>query len=163
MKRKISNILIILLFIVGISILVYPTVSNQWNTYRQNKLINTYKQEIKELAPEDFSKAWAEARKYNETIRENSLYADIYVYEEDYDIKETEYWKILNLAGDGVMGYVSIPKINVTLSIYHGTGEDILQTGVGHVTVQNFLSAEKVTIRYWQLTEVCRVRDYSQI
>ena len=133
MKRKVSNILIILLFLVGIGILVYPTVSNQWNTYRQNKLIKSYQQEIKALEPEDFTKAKEAARKYNETIYENTLYADIYD-EEEFKIEETEYWKILNLAGDGVMGYISIPKINVTLSIYHGTNEDVLQTGVGHVS-----------------------------
>ena len=52
---------------------------------------------------------------------------------DDVDMKDTDYWKVLNVAGDGVMGYLSIPKINIKLAIYHGTAEDVLQTGIGHM------------------------------
>ena len=61
-----------------------------------------------------------------------SIYGDV-CGEEDQELEDTDYWKVLNVGGDGVMGYLSIPKINIKLSIYHGTADDVLQTGVGHL------------------------------
>ena len=84
------------------------------------------------MEPEDYTREWEAARSFNNTFRENNLYGDVFG-ESDTDITDTEYWGILNAAGDGVMGYMSIPKINIRLAIYHGTGEDILQTGIGHM------------------------------
>ena len=62
----------------------------------------------------------------------NDIYSDAFEVDED-DLVNTEYWNILNIAGDGIMGYISIPKINIKLAIYHGTGDAVLQTGVGHL------------------------------
>lgn len=132
MKRKISNILIVLLFLVGLGVLAYPTISNQWNTYRQSKLISSYETVIEELEPEDFTEEWEKAKAFNGQLTENDIYGDVFEAEAE-KLQDTEYWKVLNPADDGVMGYLSIPKINITLSIYHGTGEDILQTGIGHL------------------------------
>ena len=132
MKRKISGILFGLMFLLGFAILIYPTVSNQWNTYRQNQLISSYEELIGKMAEEDFTKEWEKAKAFNDTIIHNNIVGDVFGENGD-DIKNTEYWQILNVGNDGVMGYVSIPKINVKLSIYHGTADDVLQTGIGHL------------------------------
>lgn len=132
MKRKISGILFGLMFLLGFAILIYPTVSNQWSTYRQNQLISSYEELIGKMAEEDFTKEWEKANAFNDTIIHNNIFGDVFGENGD-DIKNTEYWQILNVGNDGVMGYVSIPKINVKLSIYHGTADDVLQTGIGHL------------------------------
>lgn len=132
MKRKISTVLFGLLFLIGFGILIYPTVSNQWNTYRQSKLINRYEEVVNNMQPKDFSREWETAKNFNDAIQHNDLYSDVFG-ENSEDLTDTEYWKVLNVAGEGVMGYLSIPKINVKISIYHGTGDDILQTGAGHL------------------------------
>lgn len=132
MKKKISGILFGLMFLLGFAILIYPTVSNQWNTYRQNQLISSYEELIGKMAEEDFTKEWEKANAFNDTIIHNNIFGDVFGENGD-DIKNTEYWQILNVGNDGVMGYVSIPKINIKLSIYHGTADDVLQTGIGHL------------------------------
>ena len=132
MKKKISVILFGLLFLVGFGILIYPTVSNQWNTYRQSQLISNYQSVVQDMTPEDFTQEWERAEAFNATITQNNLYSDVFG-ESTTDLQSTEYWKILNEAGDGIMGYLSIPKINIKLAIYHGTADDVLQTGVGHL------------------------------
>lgn len=132
MKRKISGILFGLLFSIGFGILAYPTVSNQWNTYRQSRLISNYEQVVSDMQPEDYTKEWEAAREFDSTLVQNNIYGDVFG-SDDVDMKDTDYWKVLNVAGDGVMGYLSIPKINIKLAIYHGTAEDVLQTGIGHM------------------------------
>lgn len=132
MKRKLLNLILGLLFLAGFGILTYPTISDQWNTYRQSQLITGYEDALSEMEPEDYTREWEAARNFNDTFSENNLYGDVFGAA-DTDLTDTEYWKILNAAGDGVMGYMSIPKINVRLAIYHGTGEDVLQTGIGHM------------------------------
>ena len=132
MKRKISGILFGLLFLIGFGILAYPTVSNKWNTYRQSRLISNYEQAVSDMQPEDYTKEWEAAREFDSTLVQNNIYGDVFG-SDDVDMKDTDYWKVLNVAGDGVMGYLSIPKINIKLAIYHGTAEDVLQTGIGHM------------------------------
>lgn len=132
MRRKISGILFGLLFFIGLGILCYPTVSDQWNKYRQNQLITTYEEAVAVLEPEDYSREWEAATKWNDTLEQNFLYVDAFG-EESAEQEDSEYEKVLNISGDGVMGYLSIPKINLKLSIYHGTSEEVLQTGIGHL------------------------------
>ena len=130
--KKILNVVFALMFVAGFLLLTYPTISDQWNTYRQNQLISSYEETVSTMEPEDFSEEWEKARAFNDTLTENNIYGDVFAGE-DEDLEDTEYWSVLNAAGDGVMGYISIPKIKVKLSIYHGTSDDILQTGVGHL------------------------------
>lgn len=132
MRRQLSGILFGLLFLGGFGILAYPTVSNQWNTYRQSRLISNYEQAVSDMQPEDYTKEWEAAREFDSTLVQNNIYGDVFG-SDDVDMKDTDYWKVLNVAGDGVMGYLSIPKINIKLAIYHGTAEDVLQTGIGHM------------------------------
>lgn len=131
-KGKLAPVLFGLLFLIGFGVLAYPTISNQWNTYRQSQLISSYNNKVEEMTPEDFSEEWQKAEDFNATITHNNLYGDVFG-EDDGDLKNTDYWKVLNVAEDGVMGYLSIPKINIKLAIYHGTADDVLQTGVGHL------------------------------
>lgn len=132
MKKKIPGILFGLLFLIGFGILVYPTVADQWNTYRQNRLISSYEDTVEEMEPEDFTREWEAARSFNATIPQNNIYGDVFG-EDGKEAENTAYWQVLNIAGDGVMGYLSIPKIDVKLSIYHGTSDEVLQTGIGHL------------------------------
>ena len=132
MKRKLSGILFGLLFLTGFGILVYPTVSNQWNTYRQSRLISDYEKVVSDMKPEDYTEECEAAREFDSTLVQNNIYGDVFG-SDDTQIEDTDYWKVLNVAEDGVMGYLSIPKINVRLAIYHGTAEDVLQTGIGHM------------------------------
>ncbi len=133
MLRKLSSFLFGLLFLVGFGILAYPTISDQWNTYRQSKLITDYETAVKEIEEEDYEEIWALARAYNQTFAANSILADVFGIHEEGDIRNTQYYQVLNVTGNGIMGYLTIPKINVKLSIYHGTSEDVLDTGVGHM------------------------------
>ena len=132
MKRILINLVFGLLFLTGFGILAYPTISDQWNTYRQSRLISDYENVVAEMEPEDYTREWEAARSFNDTLTSNNLYGDVFG-EEDGNLQDTEYWKVLNAAGDGVMGYMSIPKINIKLAIYHGTGDQVLQTGIGHL------------------------------
>ena len=132
MKKKIPGIIFGLMFLIGFGILVYPTVADQWNTYRQSRLISSYERTISDMEPEDFTAEWEKAQAFNDTLTQNSIYGDVFG-EEDQELEDTQYWQVLNVGGDGVMGYLSIPKINIKLSIYHGTSDEILQTGVGHL------------------------------
>ncbi len=132
MKRTLINLAFGLLFLVGFGVLSYPTISDQWNTYRQSRLISTYEATVAEMEPEDYSREWEAAWGFNDTLEKNNLYGDAFGSSEG-DITDTEYWKVLNAAGDGIMGYLSIPKINIRLGVYHGTAENVLQTGIGHL------------------------------
>ena len=132
MKKKIPGIIFGLMFLIGFGILVYPTVADQWNTYRQSRLISSYERTISDMEPEDLTAEWEKAQAFNDTLTQNSIYGDVFG-EEEQELEDTDYWQVLNVGGDGVMGYLSIPKINIRLSIYHGTSDEILQTGVGHL------------------------------
>lgn len=162
MKRKISTFLFGLLFLIGFGILIYPTVSNQWNTYRQNQLISSYDNTIQDMEPEDFTSEWEKAKAFNDTIQQNNLYGDVFG-EDENDIKDTEYWKILNVADDGVMGYLSIPKINIKLAIYHGTGDKDLQTGVGHLNGTKLPIGGRVPTVFSQLTVDFKRKAFTDI
>ncbi len=116
MKRKITTFIFGLLFLIGFAVLIYPTVSNQWNTYRQQQLITNYDKAVSNMTPEDFDKAWKAAENFNNSFDHNNIFGDVFSTQSDLnDIKDTEYWKVLNVGGNGIMGYLTIPKINVEL------------------------------------------------
>ncbi len=120
-----------LIFVLGLCILLYPTVSDLWNQFRQNQLISDYQESVQRLSPEDYSQAKAAARSYNDSLRLS--FADAFSSTKPEASANDEYWQLLNIAGNGVMGYVEIPKISVRLAIYHGLSDEVLQTGLGHV------------------------------
>lgn len=133
LKKRIPEILIWLMFVVGFLIFAYPTISDQWNTYRQSRLISNYESAMSEMSPEDFSAEWAKAEAYNKTITYNDFTQDVFSGEE-VSMEGTEYWSVLNIGNDGIMGYLMIPKINQTIPIYHGTSDKVLQKAIGHLS-----------------------------
>ncbi len=140
MKQKIINILIILLFIVGAGVLVYPTVSNEWNNYVQSTLIDSYTETVSAMTAEDYEDEWAAARAFNASITENAIGSDAFnlgtegdAVEPSDDFYSSDYYSVLNVNGDGIMGYLSIPKINLKLPVMHGTYDTFIQTALGHM------------------------------
>ena len=132
MIRKLANILFALIFLIGFGIFAYPAVSDQWNAYRQNRLISSYDEVVAQMEEADYSREWEAAKAFNESLQVNDFYGDAFG-DTEADLEDSEYWKVLNAGGNGVMGYMTIPKISVKLAIYHGTADDVLQTGIGHL------------------------------
>lgn len=135
MKRKITTITICIMFLAGLSLLLYPFISNQWNTYRQKRLISSYDEQVakKEEAGEiDYNKEWSEATAYNEALLP-SILPDSFAVAEASEEDDEEYMSSLNLNGDGMMGYVEIPKIDVKVPVYHTTEKEVLEKAAGHL------------------------------
>src|SRR5699024_4229995 len=137
-KKLLTTILIALFFLAGLSLLLYPFVSNQWNNYRQSKLISSYDVAVSEQEASggiDYSAAKEEAVAYNEALLPSILpdsFAVAAAADEDSE-EHQQYMSCLNLLGDGMMGYVQIPKINIKIPIYHTTDEDVLEQAAGHL------------------------------
>ena len=132
-KRKLPNLLIGLVFLAGVGIFAYPTISDQWNTYHQSKAIASYEQTVEDMSEDEFAKAWTAAEAYNQTIEFNTFQGDAFSQEES-QLRGTPYWEVLNLNGNGLMGYISIPEIGQKLPIYHGTSDVVLQIAAGHLS-----------------------------
>lgn len=128
----IRNLLLLLIFLTGAGILFYPTISDLWNSYRNQQLISEYSQAVETLESEDYSRIWEEARQYNESHTVNEI-IDAFDEEENDYVLSHPYDELLNPAGNGIMGYLEIPKINVRLAVYHGIGTEALENGCGHI------------------------------
>ena len=98
MKRR---VIFGILFFIGFLVVAYPVISDQWNTYRQSRLISDYDAAVSQMKEEDFEEAWEAARAYNQTFSQNSILSDVFGIDGDTDIRDTEYWKVLNVTGDG--------------------------------------------------------------
>ena len=134
MKKKLNTILIAVLFLAGLSVLLYPLVANQWNSYRQSQLISEYTENIEKQDSEetiDYDLEWAKADAYNKNLMPMIL-PDSFAVAEMSD-RDEAYMACLNLNNDGMMGIVEIPKIDVKIPIYHTTDEDVLEIGAGHL------------------------------
>ena len=127
MKKKLSTILLVLVFLAGLSLLLYPSVSNYWNSMHASQAVAEYNTKVKELSAEDYDQILENARAYNQSLLNRS---DSFSLTEEL---EKEYEKQLDVGDDGIMGYVEIPNINVSLPIYHGTDDSVLQIAVGHL------------------------------
>lgn len=122
-----STVLLVLIFIAGLSFLLYPSFSNYWNSMHATKAISDYHAAVAQLENDDFEKLWAEAVQYNADLNDR-----LNVYVLDDEMRE-RYNNILNVGGSGVMGYIDIESIGVSLPIYHGTEAGVLQVAVGHL------------------------------
>lgn len=129
MKRK-KYVLRTALFLVGLAIFLYPTISDKWNRYRASRLIAQYSEQISVLEEQDYTPYLEAAQAYNETLVESSV-PDVFAIRDG--IEDEEYESLLNLNGDGMMGYVEIPSIDVNLPIYHYTTAEVLEKGAGHI------------------------------
>lgn len=126
-KNKRYSLLLLLALLVGLSLLLYPTISNCWNSFHQSKTIATYMETVAEMDDSDYEGMWREAQAYNTALPRDQ--GRFQLSEEEKQVYEG----LLRISDDGIMGYVEIPSINVELPIYHGTDEEILQIAVGHI------------------------------
>ncbi len=126
-KPSMSTVILILIFLVGLSLLLYPTIADYWNSFHSSQVISTYAHEIAVMDNNRYGEVIQSARDYNKTL----LHKDnLFLFT---DAEKDSYYKALNVSTSGIMAYVEIPKINVSLPIYHGTDEAVLQVGIGHV------------------------------
>ena len=135
MKRKANKLIIGIIFLAGLSLLLYPFVANQWNNYRQKQLISSYEQTVseKDAAHEiDYDAELQKAEAYNEALLP-SILPDSFAVAAASDKEDRSYMDALNIAGDEMMGIVEIPKIDIKLPIYHTTDEDVLKQAAGHL------------------------------
>jgi len=132
MKKRISVIFIVLLFTIGLAVMIYPFFSNWYNQRSQAEIIVNYDDNIANAKEEELAVERAAAHAYNEGLKDNVILTDPF---DPNAIKETsqDYYDTLNMNGDGIMGYIEIPKINVKLVLYHGTTAEVLSKGVGHL------------------------------
>ena len=130
MKKKKGNYITLLLFLIllaGLSLLLYPSVSDYWNSLHQTRAIATYAEEVANLNQDQYDEIWAAAESYNASLTDR-----VNAYQLS-DAQKEEYQQLLNVSGLGVMGYIEIPEIDVSLPIYHGTEDPVLQVAVGHL------------------------------
>lgn len=135
MKKKYSNIIIAAIFIIGLSLLLYPTIANKWNTYRQSQLISNYDDTVSQMEKDgeiDYKAEWKKAQDYNNALVPMIL-PDSFAVADAKEERDTAYESCLNITGDGIMGTVEIPKIDVKLPIYHYTTEEVLKNAAGHL------------------------------
>ena len=130
------DLLIVLVFVTGLCILLYPQASDYINRIRVVKNIRNYERMVREITPEDYTAIFEKARDYNRRLKENpNPFASV---------KKTEGYEDTLAVGDtGIMGYVMIEKIRVRLPFYHGTEEDVLQRAIGHVEGSSLPIGEK--------------------
>lgn len=127
MKNKAMYILLVLIFVAGLSLLLYPTISNAYNDYLHSKAIVEYAEQVDNMEQEMFLKEWEKTEAYNRSLAERSNPFAL------SQTQEQQYWELLDLTGKGIMAYVEIPAVDVVLPIAHGTEESTLKEYVGHI------------------------------
>ena len=127
MRKHLSTIVLLFILFIGLSLLLYPTASDYWNSFHQTRAIATYAENVANLDNNQYDQLWEDARAYNQALPFRS---DPYYLSEE---QRAEYESLLDVSGLGVMGYIEIPEIDVSLPIYHGTEESVLQVAVGHL------------------------------
>lgn len=128
MKKHYITFLLVLFLISGLSLLLYPTVSDWWNAYHQSEVIAGYVKDVENLDDKKAEEMLASAEAYNQSL-EKGIVPTFRLSQEE----TTAYENILNITGTGIMGYVEIPKFKTSMPIYHGTDEAILQVAIGHI------------------------------
>ena len=127
MKKHLPNIILTVILIAGLSLLLYPTVSDYWNSLHQSRAIANYEEAVAAMDDETYEEYWNQALDYNERLwkRSNRYYPS--------EEEQADYQSLLNISGNGIMGYIQIPSIDVSLPVYHGVDEAVLQVAVGHI------------------------------
>ena len=126
MKSRKITIILLISFFIGLSVLLYPSISSYWNSKTQSEAIVNYEAMLAQLKPEDYSAIFAQADDYNERL------AQLQDPFAEYG-KLSDYHSVINVSGTGMMGYITVPKINQELPVYHGTSEGVLSVAVGHL------------------------------
>lgn len=130
MKKRTGSpitLLLILILLAGVSLLLYPTVSDYWNSFHQSRAIASYAEQVANIDDAQYEELWDAARDYNQSLLHRPN--DFILSDEQQEI----YKSLLDFGGNGIMGYIEIPMIDVMLPIYHGTEESVLQIAVGHL------------------------------
>ena len=126
-KGSFTTVLLIIILLVGLSLLLYPSVSDYWNSFHQSKAISQYAEQVATLDEDRYAELWDAAADYNRSLLDRS---NVYLLN---DTQKEQYRQLLDVSGTGVMGYIEIPSIQCSLPIYHGTEESVLQIAVGHL------------------------------
>lgn len=126
-KNRITTVLLALVFLAGLSLLLYPTVSDYWNSFHASRAVAAYAQEVADLNGAEYDRLLEAARDYNARVPERSNTFAL------TEAEQAEYQSLLNMDGTGIMGYIEIPNIKLSLPIYHGTEDSVLQIAVGHL------------------------------
>lgn len=128
LKKHLVEMILSLILLAGLCLLLYPTVSDWWNSLHQTRAIASYTDAVEDTSEEDLQAMLDAAYAYNEKLKNRA--SSFTLNEEEM----AEYESLLDLGGSGVMGVIEIPAIKVNLPIYHGTEEEVLQVAVGHIT-----------------------------
>ena len=126
-KDRFITIILVLILLAGLSLLLYPVLSDYWNRFHQTRAIVSYDEEVSDLNEKEYRAMWEAAREYNDRLAQKG--ARFALPEEE----KQEYEGLLDVSGHGIMGYIEIPVINCTLPIYHGTADSVLQIAAGHL------------------------------
>ena len=124
---RLFTIILVSVMLAGIGLLAYPSLADYWNSFHQSRAVMSYAEHVSDMNAEEYDRLLSEAKAYNERFVENGL--NWHLTEEE----KAEYESVLDVDGSGVIGYISIPKIDVMLPVYHGTEENVLQTSIGHL------------------------------
>ncbi len=127
MRNKLTTILLILAFFAGLSLLLYPTVSDYWNSLHTSQAVADYAENVRNLEAEKYEQLLQEARSYNRMLPYKQAATALSKEEKE------AYDALLNITGTGIMGYIEIPTVNISLPVYHGTEDAVLQIAVGHL------------------------------
>ena len=126
-KNNLSTILLVIMLLAGLSLLLYPTFSNWWNSRVSSYAVTNYIEQISNLDSDQYKEIWDDAAAHNASLLERS---NPFLLSME---QETNYYQLLDVGGTGIMGYIEIPSLQVTLPLYHGTSESVLQVAVGHL------------------------------
>ena len=126
-KGKLQMFGLLALFFIGVGLLVYPSFSDYWNTFHQSRVIMKYADRVSNMNKDEYARLIKEANQYNKELQKTGIKWNM------TDAEKASYNRYLDFESSGVMGYITIPKINVELPIYHGTSDSILQTSIGHI------------------------------
>ena len=132
-KENFATAILISLLLVGLSLVLYPTVSDYWNSFHQSKAVASYLQDVEDMEESKKDSLREEARVYNEKLPQNVTPS---LQVSGYD--KTFYNETFKVSKSGIMAYIEIPKLNTTLPIYHGTDETVLQVAIGHIPGTSF-------------------------
>lgn len=127
MKKKLTNIILVAVLLVGAGLLIYPSFSNYWNSFHQSRAISSYVESVNAMSDDEYEVLWEAARAFNRKLVGRPPVSVL------SDEERAEYYTLLSVDNSGVMGYINIPKLNVNLPIYHGTAESVLQVAAGHI------------------------------
>ena len=127
MKNHRSTILLILILLIGLSLMLYPSFADWWNSFHSSRAIASYVEQVANIDDAQYEEFWDAAWDYNQSLLHRPN--DFLLSDEQQEI----YKSLLDIGGNGIMGYIEIPVIDVMLPIYHGTGESVLQIAVGHL------------------------------